>query len=105
MVCSKEGIRYCRGRIHEPSTEWKLIRSANGLSLIEAVITQGVRHQIRVHLATMGCPIQGDQLYNPKQLPDIRYHQLFSVRADLADINGKPLHILSGMTQSILDSF
>jgi len=29
-------------------------------------LTRGFRHQIRVHLASSGCPISGDQLYNPK---------------------------------------
>ena len=28
------------------------------------VISNGFRHQIRVHLATGGCPIRGDKLYN-----------------------------------------
>ena len=31
----------------------------------ECVITRGFRHQIRVHLASEGCPIKGDKLYNP----------------------------------------
>lgn len=29
-------------------------------------ITRGFRHQIRTHLASIGCPIQGDKLYNEK---------------------------------------
>lgn len=28
-------------------------------------ISRGFRHQIRVHLASQGCPIKGDKLYNP----------------------------------------
>ncbi|MCR4676191.1 MAG: RNA pseudouridine synthase [Sphaerochaetaceae bacterium] len=29
-------------------------------------ITRGFRHQIRAHLAYLGCPIKGDRLYNPE---------------------------------------
>jgi 23S rRNA pseudouridine1911/1915/1917 synthase len=34
--------------------------------LIECEIQQGARHQIRVHLASIGCPIIGDELYGGK---------------------------------------
>lgn len=37
--------------------------SGNGYSLLEATIETGVTHQIRVHLAGIGCPIVGDALY------------------------------------------
>ncbi|OGJ47804.1 hypothetical protein A2344_05115 [Candidatus Peregrinibacteria bacterium RIFOXYB12_FULL_41_12] len=35
-------------------------------TLLECKIQQGARHQIRVHLASAGCPIVGDELYKGK---------------------------------------
>lgn len=35
-------------------------------SLLEVQITTGVRHQIRVHLASIGHPVAGDKLYSKK---------------------------------------
>lgn len=35
--------------------------------LYSCKLTRGFRHQIRVHLATKGCPIVGDVLYNPNK--------------------------------------
>lgn len=32
--------------------------------IYECCISRGFRHQIRVHLASNGCPIKGDRLYN-----------------------------------------
>jgi 23S rRNA-/tRNA-specific pseudouridylate synthase len=36
-------------------------------SLIECVLETGRMHQIRVHLASIGCPILGDNTYGDKQ--------------------------------------
>lgn len=35
-------------------------------SIVRVLIHQGVRHQIRVHLATLGNPIIGDKLYGSR---------------------------------------
>ena len=44
-------------------TEYKVINSYGFASLIECSLQTGRTHQIRVHLANMGFPIIGDQLY------------------------------------------
>ena len=45
--------------------ELKLKARKNGLSLLDVEIFTGRHHQIRVQLANAGCPIWGDQRYNP----------------------------------------
>lgn len=44
-------------------TQYRKIGAAGGTSLLEIVMATGVTHQIRVHLAAIGCPLVGDALY------------------------------------------
>ena len=37
-----------------------------GLSLVKVALKTGRHHQIRVQLASIGCPIVGDTKYNPE---------------------------------------
>ena len=50
-------------------TEWRLVEGgAKGLSVFECKIETGRTHQIRVHLASFGCPIIGDATYGKSAL-------------------------------------
>lgn len=44
-------------------TRYKVLESRNGLSLVEVELITGKTHQIRAHLAHIGCPILGDDKY------------------------------------------
>jgi RluA family pseudouridine synthase len=44
-------------------TEWRVLGQANGIGWIELRPLTGRSHQLRVHLAAIGCPILGDRLY------------------------------------------
>lgn len=44
-------------------TKWRLLRAFGEHSLLELEPRSGRRHQLRVHLASMGHPIVGDKLY------------------------------------------
>ena len=44
-------------------TEYEVIKSGNGLSLIKLKPLTGRTHQLRVHLASIGHPILGDDIY------------------------------------------
>lgn len=48
-------------------TEYKTIESFPSHTLIEAHPITGRTHQIRLHLAFIGCPIVGDQIYGKKK--------------------------------------
>jgi RluA family pseudouridine synthase len=44
-------------------TEWRLLAELDGCTWIEAKPLTGRMHQIRAHLAALGCPVLGDPLY------------------------------------------
>ena len=45
-------------------TSWKVLGPGKaGTSLVECVIETGRTHQIRVHMASLGCPVIGDRVY------------------------------------------
>ncbi len=45
------------------TTDYRLLGEAGGLSLVELKPLTGRTHQIRVHLAELGCPILGERIY------------------------------------------
>lgn len=51
------------------ATNWRLLERLRGSSLIEARLTTGRTHQIRVHMASVGHPVLGDPVYGPKRSP------------------------------------
>lgn len=44
-------------------THWQALGKANGKTSLELVLETGRTHQIRVHLASLDCPIWGDRQY------------------------------------------
>lgn len=47
-------------------TKYKVLKSNNKLSLVEAIPVTGRTHQVRIHLASIGNPLVGDSLYGSK---------------------------------------
>ena len=61
----------------EAGTHWRVLEPLKGACLIEAQLTTGRTHQIRVHMASIGHPVLGDPLYGPKKMPyDVKGGQL-----------------------------
>ena len=58
-----------RGGAKHSVTKYKLIKSFGKYSLIDIHIQTGRKHQIRVHMADIGCPIIGDDRYGTKTSP------------------------------------
>ena len=48
------------------ATHYRVIKEYDQLSLVELQLTTGRTHQIRVHLAWLGYPILGDEMYHTK---------------------------------------
>lgn len=48
-------------------TRYKVLKRANGLSLVEFSLDTGRKNQIRVHASEMGHPIMGDRKYGAKE--------------------------------------
>lgn len=70
-------IKY-RGSPQEAVTKWKLLKRLKDKSILDIEITEGRRHQIRVHLSAAGYPITADKLYNKNKDNKQKYHLLYS---------------------------
>ncbi|KAL0978055.1 hypothetical protein UPYG_G00165370 [Umbra pygmaea] len=76
---SGEGVTRVRANRHAQGavTQYRVLDSNSGCSLVELKPITGVKHQLRVHMAyALGCPILGDHKYShwtklaPQRLPD-----------------------------------
>lgn len=50
-------------------SHYRVLKQSPTHALVEVTIETGRRHQIRVHMASMGCPIAGDKRYGAKTNP------------------------------------
>lgn len=51
-------------------TEWKVLREYQDRTLLDVHIITGRTHQIRVHMASLGHPVLGDEIYGHKRMPN-----------------------------------
>lgn len=51
-------------------THYQVLQKANGRAMVKLVLETGRTHQIRVHMAHIGCPVCGDFLYGT-ELPEL----------------------------------
>jgi 23S rRNA pseudouridine1911/1915/1917 synthase len=58
-----------------------------GLALVEISAPRALRHQIRAHLAGVGCPIVGDALYGAKRHLELGRHALHAASVAFAGDN------------------
>ncbi|MBX9626634.1 MAG: RluA family pseudouridine synthase [Gemmataceae bacterium] len=50
-------------------SRYRVVRAGRRYSLVEVVIVTGRKHQIRIHMAGLGCPVIGDEAYRAKMNP------------------------------------
>ncbi len=63
----KKMVVTAEGKSREAITHFKVLKRFSGFTLVEATLRTGRTHQIRVHLAFIGFPIVGDQLYGHRR--------------------------------------
>jgi 23S rRNA pseudouridine1911/1915/1917 synthase len=92
-----------------------------GYALVVCELHTGRQHQIRVHLAALGCPVVGDKLYGPderllaraadgelteqdRRLLELERHALHAHRYRLPHaITGRPLDLISPLPRDLAD--
>ncbi len=92
VAITKAGTVFKTRLVRNAETFYKVKEALGDFSLIEAFPKTGRTHQIRVHLAAIGCPIVGDEMYGAKS--KIAKRQMLHARAiEFAAPNGKKLSL------------
>jgi 23S rRNA pseudouridine1911/1915/1917 synthase len=60
-----------QGYAKRAATRYRVLQRAARFSLVEVAVERAFRHQVRVHLAHLGAPIAGDQLYGGASAPEL----------------------------------
>lgn len=63
-----------RGGGEEALTHYRVLKAAGGRALLEVKLGTGRKHQIRVHLAHIGCPLVGDLRYGKSKAKRLALH-------------------------------
>ena len=66
-MSNRKKMAVTEGKSREAITQFKVLKRFSGYTLVEATLRTGRTHQIRVHLAFIGYPIVGDQLYTHRK--------------------------------------
>lgn len=73
-------------------TDYTLVETRGGLSLVRLRLHTGRTHQIRVHLAALGCPLAGDRVYGAA-----------STRIDRPALHSAQLRLMQPITGQALE--
>lgn len=75
-------------------TEYEVVAVGENHSLVRLTPLTGRTHQLRVHMAHIGCPITGDGIYG-KENKNIGRHALHAACLEFPDINGRTVSLSS----------
>ena len=98
----------------QPSiTDYRVLGREGGLTLLELRPLTGRTHQLRVHLAALGCPVRGDPIYGrargPEPAPPLHLHAraiavpLYANRPAIAATAPPPAHMQGALRACGLD--
>lgn len=100
-----EGSRYQRAVRADglPSlSEYETLDTKNGLSLVRLVPRTGRMHQLRVHMAYIGCPLAGDWLYGEENHALIARPALHAARVRLKHpVSGEILDVCAPVPEDM----
>lgn len=74
------------------ATRWEAVKELRGATLLKVWIETGRTHQIRVHLASIGHPVAGDQLYGGNRAAGLMDSE---ARRTLMKLDSQALHAKS----------
>lgn len=86
-------------------SEYRVLASSRGRSLVQVDLGTGRTHQIRAHLAALGCPLLGDRRYGARgRLPGGRPGFCLHAAELVFDhpVTGRPQHIKAPPPESFL---
>ena len=94
-------IRPASGLTRHAVTHYRVLAETKPLSLVELTLETGRRHQIRVQLASVGCPIIGDEKYGAKTDPAGRLGLHSSVLRFTHPVSGEELRFSSPLPKPL----
>ena len=90
-------------------TDYRVLSAGGGFSLLELTPRTGRTHQLRVHMAALGCPLAGDWLYGAEDHSLITRPALHAARLALTHpVTGEPLSFTAPLPEdmtTILERF
>jgi 23S rRNA pseudouridine1911/1915/1917 synthase len=92
LMDGSQGMRCVRPDGQRARTRYRTLAQKDGRSLVELELDTGRTHQIRVHMASIGCPLTGDFLYGTEAPQVISRPALHSAHLELTHpITGQAL--------------
>jgi 23S rRNA pseudouridine1911/1915/1917 synthase len=101
-VGGKRGVARRGERARPALTRWRVVERFARAALLEVDLGTGRQHQVRVHLAHVGLPVLGDDVYGDKAPPPVRVRrQMLHARtiAFAHPITGEPVRALSPLPE------
>ena len=96
--------RCCDARGESAETDYRVLRTGGGYSLVLLRPKTGRTHQIRVHMASLGAPLVGDSLYGTA-VPALGRHLLHCMRVDVPHpVTGERLRIDAPLPPEFADA-